>query len=610
MARLGAFSRRALRGASDGGALSTRLFLSRRTNSVAGLRASAPMSSKLELRWPRKGEHVLQNPASGKREFCGNAPLPFCPLIDLEAYGSEQQEQCAGEQSNLLIKGENLFALQALQRTHAGSVKLIYIDPPFNTGNDFEAYDDNFQHSVWASMMRERLEIMRELLREDGVIFVQIDFNEVGYLRVILDEVFGRDNFITMISWQRAPERTVLGQGQTPIITILEYILAYARHNPAAKSKLNRIKKRIKATREVMSQYRTIVQYTPENKELVWEFENETNRTSVKIWKYGTHRLQTLSPNIGRAEYFEKFRNLHQSVGVHEEHSFLQKVLRGLKDDLLYKVQYTPSRGKRAGAQVEGLFLNGRRLLPAREYAELGEDEEVYRTADMNNLWTDDEINVTGIAAEGGVELKRGKKPEALIKRIVQIGSNEGDLVLDCFSGSGTTGAVAHKMGRRWVMVEAIEKLVKDSVGRLQRVVSGKDQTGISEEVKWRSGGGFRYLEVGAPLLVQDPESRLVILNPHYINSKLVRAVCQMEGFALTGDDKRFHGWNGGHLAHVTEDFVDDAYVRRLAAGLPDGHSLTIYGIKFQRGIPRPRNVSLSRMQTELVKPYLTKGTR
>lgn len=440
------------------------------------------MGKRLELVWPHKGEHVLQNPETQKWEFCGSEALLPRPLIEIEAFGSEKNKRFDPQRSNLLIKGENLFALQSLLPYYAGQVKLIYIDPPFNTGQDFEAYDDNFEHSVWLSMMEERLEIARVLLRDEGYVFVHIDENEVSHLRVIMNGVFGPRNYQTMITWQRAPQRTVLGQGQSAIITIAEYILCYSK-NPFA-GKLNRVSKRYKATDKVKSQYRKILRTGDE--EFVEQFQNGENENPVRVYRINNYELQTLASRVSTAEYIQRFSELYQSVGIHEEHTFMQRILERLEADTLYRIEYVPTRGKQAGMTSSSYILNQRKLLPAREFAEVGEDNEIYRTVDMNNIWLDDEINVTGIAREGSVDLRRGKKPEALLKRIIELATdNKNDIVLDCFAGSSTTGAVANKMHRRWIMVEIVEEQVNASLGRLQRVFAGEDQTGISRQVNW-----------------------------------------------------------------------------------------------------------------------------
>jgi adenine-specific DNA-methyltransferase len=235
------------------------------------------MTKRLELVWPNKDKVLLGLHEHGKPIWGTKDDLELRPLVQLEAVGQvnpDNLDDLYEQGDNLLIKGDNLLALKALERHFAGKIKCIYIDPPFNTGNAFEHYDDGLEHTIWLSMMKARLEILKVLLDKDGFIFVHIDYNELGYLRILMDEIFGRHNFVSQVSWQRAPQRTVLGQGQTAIITILEYLLIYARD--ASVGRLNRLQKRINATRNVMSQYRVLLNLS-EEKKLVKEFLNENN---------------------------------------------------------------------------------------------------------------------------------------------------------------------------------------------------------------------------------------------------------------------------------------------------------------------------------------------
>jgi adenine-specific DNA-methyltransferase len=231
-------------------------------------------------------------------------------------------------------------------------------------------------------------------------------------------------------------------------------------------------------------------------------------------------------------------------------------------------------------------------------------DGELTPTEILTDLWID--INYAGIAEEGGVKFKNSKKPEMLLKRIIELSTKTNDLVLDFFGGSGTTAAVAQKMNRRWILVELNDQAENLALQRMKRVIKGEDQTGISKQVNWQGGSGFRFMEVGAPLIVEDEETKLTILNPHYTNGPLTRAVCAIEGFLLTGD-KILQGRNGEHFAHVTEDYVDGSYVARLHKRLPENGSLTIYALKMRSGVKLPKRVSLKKMQVDLVKPYLRK---
>jgi len=230
----------------------------------------------------------------------------------------------------------------------------------------------------------------------------------------------------------------------------------------------------------------------------------------------------------------------------------------------------------------------------------------IYKQDDMNNFWTRQEIPMTGIAKEGGVEMRRGKKPEALIKRILEISTSPGDWVLDSFLGSGTTAAVAHKLGRKWVGIELREHAETHCLPRLKRVVSGKDQTGISKKIGWKGGGGFRYSVLGESLFARDKDTGLVMINPKYTNGPLVAALCNFEDFRLN-DDSVFQGVRGNIYAHITEEKVTQAYLDALVERLASGKSLTVYCLKRATDLKIPNEVKIKRIPKELQIPrYLT----
>lgn len=480
---------------------------------------------KLELVWKGKGEHVLQNPKTGKWEFCGSEPLPPRPLIEIEAIGDEKKRLFDPHRSNLLIHGENLFALNALIPYYAGEVKLIYIDPPFNTGNDFVAYNDNFSHSVWLSMMEERLKVMRRLLSRDGAIFIHIDDNESGNLRVLLDSIFAggfRNTIITKRIRKNIQERPKVKS----INTGHDFIYFYARSDNTfithPKIKIKREERwhafDAAGIRKGMS-YDLFGYRPPRNRH--WMLSKERAKQMIKDNK--------LRPNLrtGRPEY----------------------------------------------------------LIPA--------------TSDflVDTIWTD--ISAYSFRWKFPTE-----KSEELMHRIIGMVTDPGDLVLDAFAGSGTTGAAAHKMRRRWIQMESEKGSTERAYKRMRRIVQGRDTGGITKVMRWGKGEGFRFLQVGAPLLVKDPETNLTILNPKYTNGPLARAVCSMEGFLLTGDAV-LHGRNESHYAHVTEDFVDSAYAHYIAKKLPSNSSLTIYTLRMRKRLRLPPRTVIKRMNVDLVKPYL-----
>lgn len=395
---------------------------------------------------------------------------------------------------NLIIKGNNLLVLHSLLEEFRGKVKLIYIDPPYNTGNDEFKYNDSFRHSTWLTFMKNRLEVAKELLREDGVIFVQIDFRELAYLKVLMDEIFGRENFIGQINWQRVPEgRTLLGQGESDLKVATEYILVYAKQKKPGILRKD-IKKKIDCTEKIIKQYSYILKIRSDPVE--FKRIKDSNGNEIIFYKIENFELVSLK-NKNLDNFIENYENMVQSVGIQEESTLQQKILSITKKvNTLCMVEYIPTKGKRKGMKVKDFFLKDRKLIFAKDFSTLDlKSRRLYREVDINDFWSNDEIQVTDIANEGGVSLRRGKKPEALMHRIISWATQERDIVLDFFMGTGTTCAVAHKMGRQYIGVEQLDYGENSAVVRLKNVIDG-DQTGISKEVGWRGGGDFVYMEL------------------------------------------------------------------------------------------------------------------
>lgn len=394
---------------------------------------------------------------------------------------------------NLIIKGNNLLALHTLKKQFRGKVKLIYIDPPYNTGNDEFGYNDFFKQSSWLTFMKNRLIVAKGFLRNDGVIFVQIDYRQLAYLKVLLDEIYGKDNFIGQINWQRVPEgRTLLGQGESDITIQTEYLLIYAKNKkPGLLNK--KIKKKVDATQKIMEQYYYILKVKSEPKE--FKKFKDINGNDVVISKIDSYELKAYKTyNID--EYLKNYNNYVQSVGIQDESSFQQQIISITRNvDGLCIAEYVPSRGKRKGKKVRDYFLRDRKLLFAKDYSIL-EGKRLYRLTDINDFWSNLEIQVTDIANEGGVSLRRGKKPEELIERIIKWATfDQQEIVMDFFVGSGTTVAVAHKMGYQYIGIEQLDYGSNNCVVRLQNVING-DQTGISKKIGWQGGGDFIYCEL------------------------------------------------------------------------------------------------------------------
>ena len=358
------------------------------------------------------------------------------------------------EAGNMLIQGDNLEALKALLPFYAGRVKCIYIDPPYNTRSAFEHYDDNLEHTQWLAMMWPRLELLRDLLMEDGSIWIQLDDNEAHYLKIIMDEVFGRKNFVANVVWQKrtSPDfRAVLGDGH-------ENLLVCSRNAPLFQERAN------------------LLPLSNRQKE---EYKNPDNDPRGP-WVSRDFSAQGYRPNQmykivtpGGAEYYPPEGSCWKNV----ESAFLKQV-------------------------GEGKFWFGKdgKGVPRRKnYLSEARGRQSW------TWWPNEEAGHTQEAKREGIELF-GKsevfdtpKPERLIQRILHIATNPGDLVLDSFLGSGTTAAVAHKMGRRYIGIEMGEHAVTHCVPRLNKVIAG-EQGGISKSVGWQGGGGFRFYRLGPPV--------------------------------------------------------------------------------------------------------------
>ena len=393
---------------------------------------------------------------------------------------------------NLIVKGNNLLALHSLRKTHAGKVKLIYIDPPFNTGNDEFKYNDRFNHSAWLTFMKNRLEISKDFLLPEGLIYVQCDDTESAYLKVLLDEVFGRDNFISHISWQRAPEgRTVLGQGSSFIVNSTESILCFAKAIANAP-KSNNITKYVDATEKTLRQYNHYF-ISEGNRKKISSIE-DAKGNPIMIYKHTNYEVKRIPKDVDINERLQNFDKLVRVAAQQEESSLQQKILKAIEPDGLFSVEYTPTTGKSKGKLKKAYYLSNAIILFLQDYAET-DRESVFRKSDINDFWSNDEIQVTGISGEGGVLLRRGKKPEKLLQRIIEMSTSEGDIVMDFFLGSGTTAAVSQKLGRRYIGVEQLDYAKNDAVTRLKSVLQG-DKTGISKSINWQGGGSFIYCEL------------------------------------------------------------------------------------------------------------------
>lgn len=419
----------------------------------------------------------------------------------VKSYGDPTSE-------NMLIKGDNLLVLRSLVEMFKGKpdkekVKCIYIDPPFNTGNAFKYYDDNLQHSEWLTMMRDRLYLLKKIMRKDGVIFVNIDNDELHYLKVLMDEIFGRENYITTVTMKaKAPSGVATG---SMIFDVSQYLLCYRGVQKPKVYKNKIVKEIIDENSKTANGYSMLFVSPGKPGRVVAELKTKSGEV-IKIRKREDFEIKTITRKEKNLAFFLKeFERICSTAAMS---GGIEKQLKAkIPDNGFYSYEHTPIKGKNEGVTVTDYVLNKRQILFLKDVAEIIEIEnedgnlqkvpakiELISSIFSDDLWQ-------GISGEGGVEFQQNKKPERLIQRLLELITKEEDLVLDIFAGSGTTGAVAHKLNRRWVMVEIGRQADEKIIPRLQAVLSGKDQSGISKEVGWKGGGGFKYYQLGESLI-------------------------------------------------------------------------------------------------------------
>lgn len=339
------------------------------------------------------------------------------------SYGDKSNE-------NLLIQGDNLEALKALIPFYAGKVKCIFIDPPYNTENAFEHYDDNLEHSVWLSLLYARIELLHQLLSEDGLFWIQLDDSEIHYAKVVLDEIFGREKFITHIAYERSSAAGI-GQGGF-IVDTTEHILCYRK---------NRVRDHnVKNSGEIG--LKTIKRYNKSllkggTKKLIREFESKSNGLPVRVYEHDGFEVKTISlrdyskrKDEIQKELISSFDGLFRTNQIQKENAFQKDLVNGMDKTKLYTVEYTPSRGKFKNKEVEFYYLNAELFSWLKDTADV-KDNKIVKYFNLTNFWRHEDIPKADIANEGAVRFSRGKKPEQLIKRIFEISTDPHDIVLD-----------------------------------------------------------------------------------------------------------------------------------------------------------------------------------
>lgn len=442
---------------------------------------------------------------------------------------------------NMLIHGDNLLALKALEQDFAGQIKCIYIDPPYNTGSAFEHYDDSVEHSIWLSLMRDRLEILKSLLSDNGSIWVTLDDNEVYYCKVLMDEIFSRNNFVGSIIWEKADSPKM---DPKFFSTRHDTILVYAKD--IDKLKLNR-----------------------EKSDAIPEHYNKTDSNGRR---YYLKPMRVMGGNVSESLFYPMI-----APDGTEVLPISSKGQRTCWRWSKKKVEEEPER-------IEWVKGKNGWSLYFRIYADTSKGTPI------QTIWTHKEAgsNRTSkaeINALFGQDVFATPKPEKLLLKVISATTNPGDLVLDSFLGSGTTSAVAQKMGRRYIGIELGNHAYTHCVPRLKKVTDGTDQGGISKEENWKGGSGFKFYELAPSLLKEDKFGHLVI-NKDYNADMLAAAMAKQEGFTYSPSSDIY--WKQGYSSesdfiYTTTQFMTVESLAAIAEQMKEGESLLICCKAFQK---------------------------
>ena len=474
---------------------------------------------------------------------------------------------------NMLIHGDNLLALRALEENFAGAVKCIYIDPPYNTGNAFEHYDDNVEHSIWLNLMYFRLLSLHKLLSDDGVLCMHLDDGEVHYAKVICDEFFGRSNFIASVAIRSStPSGVKTAHRGKKIIKQKDLMLVYKKSD-----KLEIFPQYVK--RDAYDTHYSYIMSTIDGKVKL------VNLLSTLIDKGILPAGSSLKDLSMSNPKFKKFyldnKDIICTTQSHKNEEAKTYSLAN-RDEV---VSYPSKDGKK-----EDFYYNGRMLTPLNSSIqtvvwnrEISEDLGML----LCDFWED--IDFQNTQNEGGVDFPTSKKPEALLFRVLSLFTKPGDLVLDSFLGSGTTSAVAHKMGRRWIGIELGDHSYTLCSPRLKNVIKGLDKSGMTAPLGWQGGGGFKFYELAPSLLNKDKYGNLVI-NKDYNADMLAAAMAKHQGFTFSPDAELY--WKQGHSSEhdfifTTTQLITAEMLETIHDQLGEDESLLICCTKFQ---PECRN--------------------
>lgn len=513
------------------------------------------MANKLELTWVGKENEIKVEP----RILIEN---PALSNISHKTSGQASifDTENAGNFDNMLIHGDNLLALKALESKFAGQVKCIYIDPPYNTGSAFEHYDDGIEHSIWLNLMYNRLLLLKNLLHKtEGTIWITLDDNEAHYTKIICDGIWGRNNFIGDVIWNS--RKSVSNDAILSLNT--NHILVYA-------SNIDCIRAKSKHGELFRGDLDTSKFANPDNDPrgpwVADPFDAPAVRANLSY--------EITNPNTG--------------------------------------VVYTPPKGRHWRTEKEkydALFADNRIVFgkngDSKPQQKRFLSECIGKGAVLTTLWDDLDTttNATKHSQTMFVNSFTNPKPENLIERILKLSTKPGDLVLDSFLGSGTTAAVAQKMGRKWIGVEMGDQAYDFCKVRLDKVIDGSDQGGITKSVNWKGGGGYRFYELAPTLVVTDKFGNHVI-NKEYNADMLAAAMALQEGFTYCPDDTFYwkQGKNENAYIFTTTSHVTADYLASIHSEMQDDEYLVIACKTYDSGIEKLfKNITVKKIPQVLL---------
>ena len=503
------------------------------------------------------------------------------------------------ESGNMLIHGDNLLALKALEQEYSGKVKCIYIDPPYNTGNAFDLYDDSIEHSIWLGLMKQRLVLLQHLLSNDGCIWIQIDDEEQAYLKVLCDEIFGRNNFVNMISVNMKSTAGASGGGEDKRLKKnCEYILLYAKNYDKLPM--------FSAAYEYTEMYDLVCQYRKNG--INWHYTSiivdrggkeyigstcDGDGNEIKVYRRTGYVIKSIKQVMEDEHISEKDVYYKYSTSIFEakdaQTSIRTRVIdfkneHSINDDLV-SIEYIPKTGRNKGVLYEQ-FYKGDKCRLFAWLKDIGEMKDgVLYKKDIQGTYWNLSSHLNNLTKEGNVLFPKGKKPEYLIGRVVEMCTNPGDLILDSFLGSGTTAAVAQKMGRRYIGVELGNHAYTHCYPRLKMVTDGTDQGGISKTQNWKGGSGFKFYELAPSLLKEDKFGNLII-NKEYNADMLAAAMAKQEGYTYLPDSTLY--WKQGQSSehdyiYTTTQFLTVESLDAISETMQEGESLLICCTAFQK---------------------------